>query len=143
MSDPTALPVVLVVEDEPLVRSVMADALQEEGLTVVEATNAAEALLVLEARPDISVVLTDVEMPPGARGSHLAMEVSRRWPSIRVVVTSGRTWPQPHEMPDSAAFLPKPWTSELLVQYVWEAADRAQVARRRRSDQPVGQAQQA
>ena len=142
MSDPTALPVVLVVEDELLVRSVMADALQEEGLTVVEATNAAEALLVLEARPDISVVLTDVEMPPGARGSHLAMEVSRRWPSIRVVVTSGRTWPQPHEMPDSAAFLPKPWTSELLVQYVWEAADRAQVARGRWGHQEVGSGQQ-
>jgi DNA-binding NtrC family response regulator len=142
MSDPTVLPVVLVVEDEPLVRSVMADALQEEGFTVIEASNAAEALLMLEARPDISVVLTDVEMPQGVRGSHLAMEVSKRWPTIRVVVTSGRTWPHANEMPDSAVFLPKPWTSELLVQYVWEAADRAQVARGRWAQRQVGSAQQ-
>ena len=143
MSDPAALPVVLVVEDEPLVRSVMVDALQEEGFAIIETSNAAEALLALEARPDISVVLTDVEMPPGPRGSHLAMEIGKRWPSVRTVVTSGRNWPQPHEMPDNAAFLPKPWTSELLVQYVWEAADRARVAQRRRGDQQVGQAQQA
>ncbi len=143
MSNPPVLPLVLIVEDEPLVRSVMADALQEEGLTVIETSNVAEALLVLEARPDISVVLTDVEMPPGVRGTHLAKEVSKRWPAIRVVVTSGRTWPHPQEIPDSAAFLPKPWTSELLVQYVWEAADRAQVARRKWSDQQVGSAQQA
>ncbi len=123
------MPVVLIVEDEPLVRSIMADALQEEGFTVLEAANAAEAALILETRPDITVVLTDVEMPPGARGFDLVTEASKRWPHVRAVVTSGRTWPGPGDMPGSAVFLPKPWTSEILVQCVWEAVDRARVAR--------------
>ncbi len=123
------MPAVLIVEDEPLVRSVMADALLEEGFTVLEASNTAEALLALEAQPDIAVVLTDVEMPPGARGFDLATEASKRWPHVRAVVTSGRTWPGPGDMPGSAVFLPKPWTSEILVQCVWEAVDRARVAR--------------
>ena len=124
------MPAVLVVEDEPLVRTTMAEILQEEGFRVIQVCNAAEATLVLEAHPDISVVLTDVEMPPGAPGHHLATEASRRWPNVRFVITSGRTWPDPQDMPDSAVFMPKPWTSELLAEFVWEAADRSQLARR-------------
>jgi DNA-binding NtrC family response regulator len=127
MRDPTPMPVVLIVEDEPLVRTVMADALQEEGFRVIEVSNVAEALLTLEAQPDITIVLTDVEMPSGARGFDLVTDASRRWPHVRCVVTSGRTWPGPSDMPDNATFLPKPWTSETLVQCVWEAADRVRV----------------
>ena len=131
MSNPPLMPAVLVVEDEALVRTTMAEVLQEEGFRVIQACNAAEAILVLEARPEISVVLADVEMPPGAPGHHLAIEASRRWPHVRCVITSGRTWPDPQDMPDSAVFMPKPWTSELLVEFVWEAADRSQLVRRR------------
>lgn len=140
MSTPTPAPVVLVVEDEPLVRTVMIDALQEEGFTIIEAGNAEEALQILEARSGISVVLTDAEMPPGRRGFELAKEVSQRWPSIRVVISSGRIWPGPGDMPDSTTFLPKPWTGELLVQYVWEAVDRAHAARCRAEDRQEGAA---
>ncbi len=129
MSNLTPTPVVLVVEDEALVRSIMADTLQEEGLTTIEACNAEEAIQVLEARSDICVVLTDAEMPPGRRGFELAKEVSQRWPNIRVVISSGRAWPGPGDMPETAVFLPKPWTSEILVQCVWEAVDRARIAR--------------
>jgi DNA-binding NtrC family response regulator len=131
MSDPPLMPAVLVVEDEALVRTTLAEVLQEEGFRVIQACNAAEAILVLEAHPDISVVLADVEMPPGAPGHHLATEASRRWPHVRFVITSGRTWPDPQDMPESAVFMPKPWTSELLVEFVWEAADRSQLVRRR------------
>ncbi len=131
MSNPTPAPVVLVVEDEALVRSIMAEALQEEGFTVIEASNAEEATQVLEARSDICVVLTDAEMPPGRRGFELAKEVSQRWPDIRVVISSGRAWPGPGDMPETAVVLPKPWTSELLAEYVWEAVDRAHTARQR------------
>src|SRR3712207_1460477 len=122
MCDPPLMPAVLVVDDEALVRTTMAEVLQEEGFRVFQACNAAEATLVLEARPDLSVVLTDVEMPPGAPGHHLAMEASRRWPHVRFVITSGRTWPDLNDMPETAVFLPKPSTSELLVEFVWEAA---------------------
>ena len=131
MSDPPLMPAVLVVEDEALVRTTMAEVLQEEGFRVIQACNAAEALGVLEACPDISVVLTDVEMPPGPPGHHLAAEASRRWPHVRCVIISGRTRPDPQDMPDSTVFMPKPWTSALLVEFVWEAADRSRMARLR------------
>ena len=131
MRDPTPMPIVLIVEDEPLVRSVMVDALHEEGFRVIEASNVSEAVLALEDQPDIAVVLTDVEMPPGARGFDLVTEASKRWPHVRCVVTSGRTWPGPSDMPDTAAFLPKPWTSETLTQCVWEALDRVRVVQGR------------
>ena len=130
MSNPHPTLVVLIVEDELLVRSIMAEALQEEGFRVIEASNVAEALVALEAQPDISIVLTDVEMPPGARGYDLATVAHQRWPHIRFVVTSGRMWPNAHDMPATAVFLPKPWTSESLVDHVWEAVERAKVARR-------------
>jgi DNA-binding NtrC family response regulator len=142
MSTPTPTPIVLVVEDETLVRTVMVDALQEEGFTVVEAGNAEEALQVLEAHSGISVVVTDAEMPPGRRGFELAKEVSQRWPSMRVVISSGRAWPGPGDMPESATFLPKPWTAELLAQYVWEAEDRARASRSRVVDHEEGSAYQ-
>src|SRR3712207_12087 len=98
MSDPPPMPVVLIVEDEPLVRGIMADALQEEGFRTIQVGNIAEAILVLEARPDISVVLTDVEMPPGARGYELAKQAKEKWPYLRFVVTSGRVWPDLHDI---------------------------------------------
>ena len=122
--------VVLIVQVEPLVRSIVADALKEQGFRVIEAANVAEALVALEAQPDISVVLTDVEMPPGARGYDLATVAHQRWPHIRFVVTSGRVWPNADDMPATAVFLPKPWTSESLVDHVWEAVERTKVARR-------------
>src|SRR4028119_1958584 len=127
MSDPAPMPLVLIVEDEPLVRGTMADALQEGGVRAIEASNVTEALLVLEDRPDISVVVTDVEMPPGARGYELASQAKEKWPHIRFIVTSGRVWPGPGDMPQTSVFLPKPWTSESLVEHVWEAVERAKI----------------
>jgi two-component system, response regulator PdtaR len=68
--------VVLVVEDETLVRMFMADFLDEAGFKVFEAVNADEALTVLKARPDVQVVVTDIEMPAGSmNGLRLARSI--------------------------------------------------------------------
>lgn len=129
MDGSAPMPVVLIVEDEDPVRSTMAEALEGEGFRVIQATDAEEALRTLETKPDIPVVVAGVEMPPGPKGSELATEADQRWPSVRFVITSAREWPDPGDMPESAIFLPRPWTSESLVQVVWEAVDRARLAR--------------
>jgi CheY-like chemotaxis protein len=55
--------VILLVEDEVLVRMVAADVLEDAGFTVLESTNAEEALRLLETRSDVQVLFTDVNMP--------------------------------------------------------------------------------
>src|SRR3954469_3859229 len=60
--------VILLVEDEVLVRMVAADVLEDAGFTVLESTNAEEALRLLETRPDVQVLFTDVNMPGALDG---------------------------------------------------------------------------
>jgi CheY-like chemotaxis protein len=64
--------VVLIVEDEALVRMTAVGMIEEAGFEVLEATNADEAILLLEARRDITVVFTDIEMPGSMDGLRLA-----------------------------------------------------------------------
>ncbi len=120
--------VVLLVEDEPLVRLVTAELLAEAGLRVIEAVNAAEALAVLESGLPVEVMLSDVEMPPGRDGFALARHVRERWPSVEVLLTSGRHWPQEGDLPLGVAFLAKPCPTEILVRHIVSAADRARAA---------------
>ena len=109
-------PVVLVVEDEFLVRIVAAESLEAEGFSVVTATTAHEALDCLADGDDIAAVFTDVEMPGTLNGLGLARIVHARWPWIRIVVTSGRAHVAVGEMPPGACFLPKPYRSSTLVE---------------------------
>jgi CheY-like chemotaxis protein len=121
--------VILIVEDEPLVRLFVADLLLESGFRVIEAANAVEALTILGAGLDVSVLLADVDMPPGLSGYELAHEVHRRWPGVEILVTSGRQWPAEGDLPAGAAFLAKPCPNDALLLHVISAADRAQRAR--------------
>jgi two-component system, response regulator PdtaR len=97
---PARMPV-LVVEDELLVRIFMADFLEEAGFKVFEAVNADEAIVVLEARPDVQAVITDIEMPGSMNGLALAKAIHQRWPRIGIIVTSGRKRPAAGELPVS------------------------------------------
>lgn len=81
---------VLVAEDEAGVRAFTAEALRELGCNVVEAENAAEALVKLGANPEIAVLLTDVVMP-GDNGRKLADEAVRRRPDLKVIYMTGYT----------------------------------------------------
>ena len=122
MSDPV---VVLLVEDEPLVRIVLSELLADSGFRVLEAANAQEALTILGAELDVRVMLTDVDMPPGLNGYELARHVHERWPGVGILVTSGRQWPTDGDLPQGAAFLTKPMPNEVLVFYVKAAVERA------------------
>ncbi len=85
----TPAPTVLVVEDEVLIRLVIADYLRECGYRVHEAANAAEAVVVLESPTvTIDIVFSDVQMPGEMDGFGLARWVRVHQPDVRVILTS-------------------------------------------------------
>src|SRR3712207_55643 len=115
------LPVVLLVEDELLVRMTAADELEEAGFQVLEAANADVALAVLEVRSDeVQVLFTDVHMPGSIDGMELVEQVHARWPHVRLLISSGYAQPEPHQIPDDGRFVPKPYHGETLVRHVHE-----------------------
>ncbi|BAU92462.1 response regulator receiver protein [Methylorubrum populi] len=114
--------VVLVVEDEPLLRMLATDILEDEGLTVLAAATAEEALSILESRGDITVLFTDINMPGKMDGLTLASHVAQRWPHIRLVVTSGRQGFTNDQLPDDGQFVQKPYRPRQLVCAIAHAA---------------------
>jgi CheY-like chemotaxis protein len=112
--------IILLVEDEALVRMIAWDILTEEaGYRVIEAVNAEEALTLLEARHDIRLVFTDVDMPGTLNGYALARIVDMRFPGIKVMVTSGAR-PGVGDLPTGMRFLAKPYTPSALITIVQE-----------------------
>lgn len=111
-------PSVLLVEDEPLLRSVSSERMRDEGLRVIEAEAADEAIALLEKHPEIDVVFTDVNMPGAIDGLGLAFEVRRTRPHMHVILTSG-VWARRGEAaPDGVVFLQKPYSVEAVVKLV-------------------------
>jgi CheY-like chemotaxis protein len=104
-------PVVLVVEDEPLILIDAVDLVTEAGFEAIGTKNADEAIRILESRDDIRIVFTDVNMPGSMDGIKLAHAVRHRWPPIEIIVTSGLTLANVEELlPERGVFFPKPYT---------------------------------
>lgn len=106
-------PVVLIVEDEPLLRIMAVDMVEEAGFEAVEATDATQAVEILERRTDIRIVLTDIDMPRGMDGMKLAACIRDRWPPIEIIITSGK--PPPGDLPARGIFFSKPFREEEVV----------------------------
>ena len=104
-------PVVLVVEDEFLLRMDAVDMIGDAGFDVIEAANADQAIEILEARRDISVIFTDIQMPGSMDGLRLARAVRGRWPPIKIVATSAHIGVRETDLPEGGRFLPKPYSS--------------------------------
>jgi CheY-like chemotaxis protein len=104
-------PVILVVEDEFLLRMDAAEMVAAAGFAVVEAANADEAIEILETRSDIAVVFTDIQMPGTMDGLRLARAVRGRWPPIKIVATSGHLTVTETDLPEGGRFLPKPYSA--------------------------------
>jgi CheY-like chemotaxis protein len=107
--------VVLVVEDEALVRMSIAGLMADDGFVVLEAGNALEALALLTGNPAIRMMFTDVDMPPGMDGLGLAVTVRDRWPLVQIIVTSGRRTVETSDMPDGSTFFSKPYRHEAVM----------------------------
>ncbi len=111
-SPPTST--VLVVEDEAQLRYATVDFLEGAGYTTLEAANADEALVLLRAN-DVETMFTDIDMPGSMDGLGLVRTVRSRWPSTRIIVTSGLVKLSHEDMESGVAFISKPASSlELL-----------------------------
>ena len=84
--------------------------IERAGFEVVEAGNADEAIAILEARPEVHVVFTDIQMPGSMDALKLASFVRGRWPPIKIVATSGHHVARDGDLPEGGVFLPKPYT---------------------------------
>jgi two-component system, response regulator PdtaR len=111
--------VVLIVEDDLLIRLHAAEIIEAAGFDVTEASNADEAIAILEVRPDIAVLFTDIQMPGSMDGLKLAAAVKGRWPPIKIVATSGFVHVRPDDLPQGGRFLPKPYSGHSIG---WRAA---------------------
>jgi CheY-like chemotaxis protein len=100
--------VVLVVEDEMLLRMRAVDMVEDAGYTPVEAVDADQAVAILESRSDIALLFTDIQMPGSMDGLELAHSVHERWPPIRIIMVSGQLNAANIDIPADSRFFGKP-----------------------------------
>ncbi|WP_235695857.1 response regulator [Agrobacterium larrymoorei] len=107
--------IILVIEDEPIIRMTVAEDLLSEGFSVVEASNAHEALAILESGEKITAIFSDIDMPGTLNGLQLAWIVRERWPPVHLFLTSGHKRPRVDELPEQACFIPKPYLHKAVI----------------------------
>lgn len=115
MTEPDSTPVVLVVEDEMVLRMRAVDIVEDAGFVPVEAVSADEAMRILEARDDISLLFTDIQMPGSMDGLKLAHAAHTRWPHIKIILVSGQIAVTDDDKPDDSEFFPKPLEVQQMV----------------------------
>lgn len=106
------LPKVLLVEDESLILMWVEEALIEAGYEVLTASNADQAIRILEQDRSITLVFTDIDMPGSMDGLKLAAAVRHRWPPVHIVIASGKRRPLAADLPERSVFLPKPYMAD-------------------------------
>ena len=109
-------PVILIVEDEALLRLTTIGTLEDAGYQVLEARDADEAIAILEKRSDIRLVFTDIQMPGAMDGLKLAAFIRDRWPPVKLVLTSGNFRPEAGSLPEGARFILKPYSENNLIE---------------------------
>lgn len=108
-------PVILVVEDEMLLRMRAVDMVEDAGYVPVEAVDADEALAILQSRSDIALLFSDIQMPGSMSGLQLALAVHERWPRIKIILASGQLKLSQSEIPENSRFFGKPLDSSDMV----------------------------
>jgi CheY-like chemotaxis protein len=92
------------------------DSLEESGFAALLASNADEAILLLEARADIAIIFTDLDIPNGSMdGLRLAYAVRDRWPPIKIIVTSGHPRVSKADLPTGGLCFRKPYLIEEMT----------------------------
>jgi CheY-like chemotaxis protein len=111
-----SLPVVLIVEDEPLLRMLAVEVVEEAGFVALKAGDADEAVALLESRRDIFLLFTDIDMPGSMDGLKLAHAVRDRWPPVKILVVSGLVRPRQTDLPANCRFVGKPYRATAMVE---------------------------
>jgi CheY-like chemotaxis protein len=120
MWSPDPARVALVVDDESFARLFTVQILLDRGFMVLEAGDAAEALRLLAANDDVSLVVTDISMPGEIDGLGLAAQVRLLHPDLPVIIASGRVFPIRAQAAARCCFLAKPYTANALVEAIAE-----------------------
>jgi two-component sensor histidine kinase/CheY-like chemotaxis protein len=110
-----ALPTVLIVEDEMVLRMRAVDIVEDAGFTPIEAVNADDALAILESRSDIELLFTDIQMPGSMDGLKLAHAVHERWPKIKIILVSGQLTLTDADKPADSRFFGKPLDVKTMI----------------------------
>ena len=108
-------PVVLVVEDEMLLRMRAVDMVEDAGYIPVEAVDAEAAFAILESSPGIGLLFTDIQMPGKMDGLQLACAVHDRWPAIEIILVSGQLKLSEHDIPPRSRFFGKPLKADEMI----------------------------
>jgi CheY-like chemotaxis protein len=106
---------VIVVEDETLVRMDIVMSLENEGFVVLEASNADEAIEILNAHSEIRLMFTDIDMPGSMDGLKLAAAVRDRWPPVKIIVASGHRQLSDELLPVEGRFFSKPYDHARVI----------------------------
>jgi CheY-like chemotaxis protein len=114
-TNPAPQPYVLVVEDEFFSRLHAVDLVEAAGFRAIEASNADEAIAILEARKDIRIVFTDIDMPGSMDGLRLARAIRERWPPIELILTSGHVDVTDSDVPERGLFFSKPYRDQAII----------------------------
>jgi CheY-like chemotaxis protein len=114
--DPSVAPIiVLVVEDEMLLRMRAVDMVEDAGYTALEAVDADQAVVILESRSDIALLFTDIQMPGSLDGLKLAHAVHERWPPIKIILVSGQLKLADIDIPAGSRFFGKPLEGTQMI----------------------------
>ena len=118
--------VVLIVEDECLLRELAAELVEDAGFVALQAADAEAAIAVLVARSDVAAIFTDINLPGRIDGLELAHTVRDRWPPIKILIASGRVRPKPSELPPNSVFLEKPYRGAAVIAHLHFLTDPAE-----------------
>ena len=108
-------PLVLIVEDEPLLRLHAVALIEDAGFTTCEAGSADEAILLLETNGLIRIVFSDIDLPGSMDGLRLAAAIRKRWPPVELILTSGHLTVDPADLPERGHFFSKPYDAGQLI----------------------------
>lgn len=112
MQSPRAI---LIVESDRLLRLLTVDILEDAGFETIQTGNAEEALAILEARPDIALLLTAIKITGSMNGEKLAHTVHARWPATKIIVASGHLPVPEIELPADSRFFLKPYRADMMI----------------------------
>ncbi|WP_309602942.1 HWE histidine kinase domain-containing protein [Sphingomonas sp.] len=120
MTKPDSPPIVLVVEDEMVLRMRAVDIVEDAGFVPIEAISADQAIQILESRDDISLLFTDIQMPGSMDGLKLAHATHTRWPHIKIILVSGQIAVTDEDKPEDSKFFPKPLKVQQMIAEIQE-----------------------
>jgi CheY-like chemotaxis protein len=111
--------VVVIADDEDLLRQVAREALEDEGFITFTAENAIAALEICRSQAEaVDVLFTDIRMPGRMDGLELAHRVRERWPWILIIITSGNVFVGRDQLPEGAYFERKPYDVHQIADHI-------------------------